>query len=219
MNTQVERFSAGETIFSEGEAGHCAYIIESGRIKIFLERPEETGLLVELGPGEIFGEMSVIDGSPRSASAAAISDCELTVVSSEQLSERIESADAIVRLLISMLLDRTRNSNLRSVEPEANSIGQMPGLQKIVKPKNKEVIGKMRLENKLRRAIENEEMALFYQPIVNMRNREVAGYESLIRWNSPVHGFVGPNVFIGIAEETSLIVPIGEWASGKSLEA
>ena len=55
--------------------------------------------------------MSVIDGSPRSASAVALEPCELVIVSSGQISERIEDADPIVRLLLTVLLKRMRSTN------------------------------------------------------------------------------------------------------------
>jgi len=52
---------------------------------------------------------------------------------------------------------------------------------------------------------------LYYQPLVRLESRETAGMEALLRWNRPGHGIVPPATFIGIAEETRMIVPIGEW--------
>lgn len=69
----------------------------------------------------------------------------------------------------------------------------------------------LEMENDLRRAIENEEFRVFYQPIVSLETGEILEFEALMRWQHPVHGLVMPNDFIGIAEETGLIVPMGEW--------
>lgn len=70
---------------------------------------------------------------------------------------------------------------------------------------------RMVIESHLRSAITNQELSLHYQPLVDTASGEIWGFEALIRWNSPVLGFVSPLSFIKIAEDCRLIVPIGEW--------
>lgn len=74
-----------------------------------------------------------------------------------------------------------------------------------------EVLQYLQLENDLRRALQNEEFVLFYQPIVSLRTLEIIGFETLLRWRHPSLGLLTPDKFINIVEETDLISPLGEW--------
>lgn len=233
----------GETIFSEGEQGDAAYIIEKGRVEIFVGEKDAITPVAVLGVGEIFGEMAIIDSSTRAASARAVDEVELTIVSKDQLAERISLADPIVRLLISMLIQRSRDNfelHSRKVKGEKFSAihnevlsrsqtKQDPKIAPVLKllsgeetleedlkaidheKVSEDALSRIKMEAELQRALENDEFQLFYQPIIDNRTRKIAGFEALIRWDHEEQGMVRPDIFMGIAEETSLIIPIGQW--------
>jgi len=67
------------------------------------------------------------------------------------------------------------------------------------------------LEMDLRSALVNAEFELYYQPLVNLKTNEITAFEALVRWNHPVRGLVSPADFIPVAEETGLIIQLGEW--------
>lgn len=74
-----------------------------------------------------------------------------------------------------------------------------------------EAYSRLEIEEDLRSALSRNEFELYYQPIVNLANSKLSGFEALIRWQHPRYGFLTPGDFITTAEESDLIVPIGQW--------
>jgi len=73
------------------------------------------------------------------------------------------------------------------------------------------LVQRLELEADLRRALARDELTLHYQPTVDLATGEIAGFEALVRWRHPTRGMISPLDFIGIAESTGLIVPLGRW--------
>ena len=76
---------------------------------------------------------------------------------------------------------------------------------------NKDITERFSNESNLFKAIKKQEFLLLFQPQIDLKSNEITGFESLVRWNSPDKGVLSPYKFIPIAEETNLIIPLGEW--------
>ncbi|VXD25335.1 Diguanylate cyclase/phosphodiesterase [Planktothrix serta PCC 8927] len=73
-------------------------------------------------------------------------------------------------------------------------------------------IEQLKLETSLRLALERQEFVLYYQPVISLTSGQIVGFEALIRWQHPEDGLITPDLFLTVAKETGLIVPIGKWA-------
>ena len=74
------------------------------------------------------------------------------------------------------------------------------------------------IETELRRALDKEQLRLFYQPLINLKSGEVAGFEALARWTHEERGEISPSEFIPVAEESGLILELGRWAMNSALQ-
>ena len=208
-------FRAGSTIFAENDPPTTAYLIESGEVEVStLQRGERT-ILGNLGPGMLLGEMAVLDNSPRSASARALTDCMLIPIDRRQFAERLAAADPVVRALLMSQLTRFRSAlaTLTGDEPDT-----YPVLEDVRARQDAGAFDKIRLESELRAALDRGELEVRLQPIEEIVSGHIAGYEALVRWHHPERGWVSPAEFIRLAEETSLILPVGDYVLARACD-
>ncbi len=103
----IEKFEAGKVIFVEGSPGQKMYVVYSGLVTI-----ERDGRLLEnLSPGDSFGEMSLIDGAPRSATARAKTDCEVAPITAKAFLRLVHEEPIFALTLMHNLADRLRRAN------------------------------------------------------------------------------------------------------------
>jgi CRP-like cAMP-binding protein len=104
--------TAGEALFHAGDPGDGCYRLEHGVLKVVITSPRgEERILAILGPGAIAGELSVIDGGPRSASVFAVKDCDLSFVSRAKFEEYAQQHPEIYRYLLDVLAARLRETD------------------------------------------------------------------------------------------------------------
>ena len=103
--------TAGKEIIAQGEKGNSAFLIQSGKVRITAKSNNKEVELSVLGPGQIFGEMALVFDDPRSATATAVEDCNLIVITRKVFQEKLNKSDPTVKAIVPMLMKRIINTN------------------------------------------------------------------------------------------------------------
>lgn len=194
------------------DPGDCAYIIESGQVEILIEK--DNGLVQSLGTrsaGSLIGEMALIDQKPRTATIKALEDCNLLEISAQDFNRRLTQSDPVVRLMMEVIITRYRDMLKKAhIVTPSGKFNKSEALEKSFLEKS-HAVDSIRMEKELREAFFNGELFLNYQPIFDIETNKTLGFEALIRWKHPEKGFISPQEFIPLAEESRLILEISRW--------
>ena len=212
QGSATRQFSKGEALMLEGERGECAYIIESGNVEIVVQRDGQHLQIGTRGPGSMLGEMAMIDDKPRTATVRALEDCTAIEITREDFAHRVESADPVLKMVMRIVTSRYRDMIARTdamrvmpASPAAEAAEQSDS-------NSSTALTTIRLNNELKEALEKGQLVLFFQPIIDVQNMKIGGFEGLMRWKHPVNGMISPGVFIPVAEDSGLITELSQLA-------
>ncbi len=108
---EVRSFPTGRLIFREGDPGTAMYLVVEGKVEIWQGTPDRKLVLGYIGRGGLFGEMALIDGSPRMASATVAEDAHIRIFPQSLFQEKVGKVDPFVRALLRVLVNNVRDSN------------------------------------------------------------------------------------------------------------
>ena len=210
-NLDRETFQPGQAIFHVGELGDCAYLIEHGSVEICVCDQGEEHRVSLLGAGELIGEIALVDRQPRTATVRAVDETTLVLIRRSLVDELLEKTDPVIRHLLRVVLERFRTTQA-SITPrlaEGKSIlfeysSPQDNLQEMA-------AYNLALSQDISHALVTDQFEMHYQPICNLADGKVAGFEALIRWRHPSKDMLSPLDFLGLAEQTGQIRAIGLW--------
>lgn len=203
-----EVFDAGLTVFSVGDAGDSAYVIESGCVEVLAGPANAQQRVAVLAQGAMFGEVALLDGQARTATVRSLVPTTLVRIDRTHVEELLLRADPVIQYLLRLLLERFRNQaqgDTASTPPTAPTQPAAPT------DLHAAAVRTLSLAHDLSDAIDHDQLDLYYQPIVRLGDESLAGFEALVRWRHPTLGVVRPDEFIPLAEKTGLVHRIGQW--------
>lgn len=127
---QTVTYPKGQVLFRQGDRGGSAYIVNAGAVGMYREADDRKIPLATVRKGELFGEMAVIDDSPRLATAFTLEESSLTVISIAALSDKIKKSDPFIKALLTMLMQNLRGVHDSYTPKSRTLLDSVTSLQK-----------------------------------------------------------------------------------------
>jgi len=199
-----EQFDTHQTVFRTGDYGDAAYVIESGCVEVLAGAEDAPRRVAVLAEGAMFGEVALLDRLPRTATVRTLMPTSLVRIDRAHVEELLVRADPVIQYLLRLMLERFRNSS--GTRGESTSEDPQPA-----RDLHSAAVHTLSLAHDLADGIDHNQLALYYQPILQLQDNVLVGFEALVRWKHPKLGLISPDEFIPLAEKTGLIHRVGEW--------
>jgi EAL domain-containing protein (putative c-di-GMP-specific phosphodiesterase class I) len=216
LDFKRENFAAQCAVFEVGDAGEAAYVIESGCVEVLVGTGDAQRRVAVLAEGAMFGEIALLDHQSRTATVRTLVPTRLVRIDRTHVEELLQRADPVVQYLMRLLLERFRSSSIRD-NASSQSAATPPMASAAPQDLHAAAVRTLSLAHDLSNAIDSNQLDLYYQPIVTLPEKELAGYESLVRWRHPSMGLISPAEFVPLAEKTGLIHRIGQWVLHRAM--
>jgi len=172
---------------------------------------QDRGLLARLGGDEFAVLVERVDASMDAMSLAQ--DIHKAIASAFRLEHHLLDVSASMGVVFSSAEHAhphqvLRDADIAMYQAKARGKGYTEVFNREM---HEQIMQRMQLERELTTALLEEQFRVYYQPVMDLKKGGIAGFEALVRWQHPERGLLAPGAFIGLAEETGLIVPLGEW--------
>ena len=216
LDINRETIAGHSIVFRAGDHGDAAYVIESGCVEVLVGPEGAQQRVAVLSKDAMFGEIALLDGKPRTATVRTLVPTVLLRIDRVHIQALLGRADPVIQYLLKLLLERFRSANPTSSKALGTHTTAEDNVEPLPTPPNgtdyhATAIRTLLLVHDLSKAIDTDQLVLFYQPIMLMEDQSLAGFEALVRWRHPTLGLVSPVEFIPLAEKTGLIKRIGQW--------
>ncbi|WP_368187799.1 EAL domain-containing protein [Aestuariibius sp. HNIBRBA575] len=199
--------NAGDVLYREGDPNDCGFIVESGEFILYHQQEGQRVDCERRGPGSIIGELSILTGQPRTVTVQALEKCCVFRVSADEILDRFEKLDPILRACIETSINFAATLNRPAHHQDA-----IADLAPNTLRNADDLIEKFKFENDILKGLTRKEFFMVYQPIVRLMDGQIVGFEALMRWEHPQLGSVPPSQFIEVAETIDAISDLTEFA-------
>ncbi|SHG41768.1 EAL domain-containing protein [Cognatishimia maritima] len=197
----------GDILYRQGDPNDSAYIVESGEILLFSHVDGQRVNCERRSAGCILGETSILTGNPRAVSVEAVVDTRLYKVTADDILKQYGALDPVLRACIETTIDFVARINT-PVDISSDDVPLVPSTLSNAE----ELIERFKFEVDIEKGLQNDQFYMIYQPIVQLADGRIRGFEALMRWQHPEWGNVPPDRFIDVAEAMGSVGLLTEFA-------